>query len=87
MGKGLCAKMGMWMAVMLLAGAGAMAQSSHPVAGKYAVTASSPELGEIKFQIMLEHTIMSLTLPLLMSLLPNVSSILIINTDFVTPLK
>ncbi|MGA1367999.1 MAG: hypothetical protein ACO394_05725 [Blastocatellia bacterium] len=55
MGKGLCAKMGMWMAVMLLAGAGAMAQSSHPVAGKYAVTASSPELGEIKFQIMLEQ--------------------------------
>jgi len=55
MGKGLCAKIGMWMSVMLLAGAGAMAQSSHPVAGKYAVTASSPELGEIKFQIMLQQ--------------------------------
>jgi len=55
MGKGLCAKIGMWMAVMLLAGAGAMAQSPHPVAGKYAVTASSPELGEIKFQIMLQQ--------------------------------
>lgn len=55
MGKGLCAKMGMWMAVMLLTGAGAMAQSPHPVAGKYAVTASSPELGEIKFQIMLQQ--------------------------------
>ena len=54
MGKGLCAKIGMWMAVVFLAGAGAMAQSPHPVAGKYAVTASSPELGEIKFQIMLQ---------------------------------
>jgi hypothetical protein len=55
MGKGLCAKIGMWMAVVFLAGAGAMAQSPHPVAGKYAVTASSPELGEIKFQILLQQ--------------------------------
>lgn len=53
--KDLCRKIGMWAAVIFLAGTGVMAQSTHPVAGKYAVTASSPELGEIKFQVVLQQ--------------------------------
>jgi hypothetical protein len=53
--KALSGKIVAWAAVMLMAGGVALAQSSHPVAGTYGVTASSAELGEIKFQIKLQQ--------------------------------